>query len=106
MALYEAMFTQYSICAAQVRDSFFPNLTDYFRWNCSWIFFHVLYAAVFTVVLHFHCHPTFGAYCSANGSLYRSALLSISEMELPIIKVEEIRFFLLEFMCVLLLCMG
>lgn len=54
MALYEAMFTQYSICAAQVRHSFFPRLTS-----------------------------TFGAYyCHIDGSLYKSALINISETEL------------------------
>lgn len=68
-------------------------------------FFHVLYAAIFTVVLYFYCHPTFVAYYSSvNGSLYRSALLSISEMELSIVKAKQIGFFFLELVCALPLC--
>lgn len=68
-------------------------------------FFHVLYTAIFTVVLYFYCHPTFVAYYSSvNGSLHRSALLSISEMELSIVKVKQIGFFFLELVCALLLC--
>lgn len=70
-------------------------------------FSHVLYAAIFTVVLHFHCHPTFESYfCRVNGSLYRSPLLTISQMELSIIRVKQICFFFLEFVCVPLLCVG
>lgn len=58
MALYEAMFTQYSICAAQVRHSFFPRLT----------------------------FGTY--YCHINGSLYKNGLLNILETELSIAKIK------------------